>query len=156
MERLYLLKKLLMAAFFFFLLVNSAEGQYLGMIVGWKPFRVKSELQLSLASEKLGKVFVMPDELYEEVILHAGELKGSDDEIDSTLKVFGYRNVRISFSRILIDKSRKGLDKGSGSERDALDTLKSLPGTFQSMPYRDSLESMGKIFEPQVNLEILF
>jgi len=44
----------------------------------------------------------------------------------------------------------------TGNESEKLNTIKSLPSVFLNSPYRDTFESLGKIFEPQVNLSIEF
>jgi hypothetical protein len=46
--------------------------------------------------------------------------------------------------------------QASGSGVDKLYEIKSLPSMFINSSYRDTFESLGKIFEPQVNLNIEF
>jgi hypothetical protein len=46
--------------------------------------------------------------------------------------------------------------QASGNSVDKLYAIKSLPSMFMNSPYRDTFESLGKIFEPQVNLSIEF
>jgi len=63
--------------------------------------------------------------------------------------------LSFTFSRAMnteprIDPSRRG------EEERALEKFRSLSSSLQTQSYRDSLETMGKIFEPQVNLRIEF
>jgi hypothetical protein len=51
---------------------------------------------------------------------------------------------------------QKDINQKSGDENEKLNAIKSLPSTFLTSPYRDSLEAIGKIFEPQLNLSIEF
>jgi hypothetical protein len=75
---------------------------------------------------------------------------------DSSLNILRFHNVSISFSRTLLDQLQVDARQASGSGSDKLYAVKSLPSMFLNSSYRDTFESLGKIFEPQVNLSIEF
>ncbi len=55
-----------------------------------------------------------------------------------------------------MDQMKVDIRQLTGSESDKLNAIKSLPSMFLNSSYRDTFESLGKIFEPQVNLSIEF
>jgi hypothetical protein len=75
---------------------------------------------------------------------------------DTPLNVLRFHNFSISFSRTLIDQLQADGRQASESGSDKLYAIKSLPSMFLNSPYKDTFESLGKIFEPQVNLSIEF
>lgn len=73
----------------------------------------------------------------------------------------GMYNVRLGHFRLFFSRYASGEEKGREIFRSPegrntlLGTVQSLPGTLRSDPVR-AMESVGTIFEPQVNLQIGF
>ena len=65
------------------------------------------------------------------------------------------RNLRFSFSSVEHDEIRLDALRRK-DEGGALEKFKGLSSSLQKDSYRQTLESVGRIFEPQVNLRIEF
>ncbi|MBM4271007.1 MAG: hypothetical protein FJ139_02440 [Deltaproteobacteria bacterium] len=157
MGRIYIPTYLQVLFFLFYLLIMSPSGaQSAGIITSWEQFQIKKELELKVISHEPDyKKFLSTEEMPvtdEFVTL----FNVREEEKDRTPDGFRIGRLRISFSRIVIDRMKTDLDKISGDEQGTMETIKSITTLFRSGPYRDSFESIGKIFEPQVNLGIEF
>ena len=124
---------------------------------GEGPFRVLAELAPgapSLATDSalldvLGPdICSFPDGLGEGAAAAAG--KKRDDKGGTILQRLSFSFSRAATKEIRIDPSRRG------EEERVWEQFRSLSSSFQLESYGDSLEAMGRIFQPQVNLCIEF
>ena len=144
---------------FILLVVTAFEGNALGMNGTWEPFKAKTELGLHVAGVDADRVPSAWDELIQDDKIISSmdrDRDAAERKDNSSLNVVRFHNVSISFSRAVIDQMQVDIRQYSGSGYDKLYAIKSLPSTFLNSSYRDTFQSLGKIFEPQVNLSIEF
>jgi hypothetical protein len=141
---------------FLLILVGGADGNASGMIGAWEPFKAQKELETYVSGVNSDMIPSSRDELVQmdKIISIYGE--PADRKEGISLNTLRFHNVTISFSRVLMDQMKVDIRQQTGNESEKLNTIKSLPSMFVNSPYRDTFESLGKIFEPQVNLSIEF
>jgi len=138
------------------MLLSDVKSYAKGIITEWEPFKTKTELELRVASLPLERNVLPRDEFYKTDSAMPIETYSLDKKSSTTGDILKFHNVSISFSRMIIQQTQVGALKPLGEGSDKLNELKSLPSTFFTSPYRDTFESIGRIFEPQVNLRIEF
>jgi hypothetical protein len=141
---------------FLLILVSVVDSNASGMISAWEPFKTRTELGSHAAGVEADRFLPSRDEFNETDKIILVDLDSADRKNDSPLNVLRFHNLSISFSRTLIDKLQVDGRQTSGSGNDKLYAIKTLPSVFLNSSYRDTFESLGKIFEPQVNLSIEF
>jgi len=141
---------------FLLILVSVVDGNASGMISAWEPFKTKTELGLHAAGVDADRILSSRDEFTQTDKIISIDRDTAERKDDSSLNILRFHNVSISFSRTLIDQLQVDGRQASGSGSDKLYAVKSLPSMFLNSSYRDTFESLGKIFEPQVNLSIEF
>jgi len=141
---------------FILLVVTAAEGNAWGMNGTWEPFKTKTELGSYAVSVDADRIPPAWDEFIQDDKIVSIDRDTAERKDDSSLNVVRFHNVSISFSRALIDQMQVDIRQSSGSGDDKLYAIKSLPSTFMNSSYRDTFQTLGKIFEPQVNLSIEF
>ena len=156
MERIYNSKYSWFMSIFLFILISVINGHSAGLITEWEPFKTKRELDLYAVVVSPDKILFSKDEYPKMGNGIAVERGAADRKDDSSWNVFKFRKLSISLSRTEMDQMQKDINQISGDENEKLNAIKSLPSTFLTSPYRDSLEAIGKIFEPQLNLSIEF
>jgi hypothetical protein len=137
-------------------LVSEVKSYAKGIIAGWEPFKTKTELELRLSDVSSERNVLPRDEFYEKDATMPIETYSAEKKNSSTGDILKFYNVRISFSRMVIKHMQIDAQKPSGEGSDTFHEIKTLPSTFLTSPYRDTFESIGRIFEPQVNLKIEF
>lgn len=141
------------------LLVLMSEGKCLakGIVARWEPFISKTELQLHASSVPLDRAIPLrDDEIYKKEQAVPIEPNSTDVRNSYMQDIVKFHNVSISFSRMAVHQTHISALEPSGEGSDKFNELKSFPSTFLTLPYRDAFESVGRIFEPQVNLRIEF
>jgi hypothetical protein len=138
------------------ILVSVVDSNASGMISAWEPFKTRTELGSHAAGVEADRSLPSRDEFNETDKIILMDRDTTDRKNDSPLNVLRFHNFSISFTRTLIDQLQVDGRQESGSGNDKLSAIKSLPSVFLNSPYRDTFESLGKIFEPQVNLSIEF
>jgi len=122
-----------------------------------RPFRVLAELAPGAPSLATGNplldvlgpdICLFPDALGEGAAAPAG--KKQDGKGGTLLQRMSFTFSRAATKEIRIDPSRRG------EEERGWEQFRSLSSSFQLESYGDSLEAMGRIFQPQVNLCIEF
>jgi hypothetical protein len=158
MKKLYSLKYARLIYLFILILVTAVEGNASGMIGAWEPFKTKTELGLYATGVDDDRMPSAWDEFIQDdkIISIDRDRNTAERKDDSYLNVLRFHNVSISFSRAVLDQLQVDIRQSSGSGVDKLYEIKSLPSTFLNSSYRDTFQSLGKIFEPQVNLSIEF
>jgi hypothetical protein len=141
---------------FLLIIVSVVESNASGMIGAWEPFKTKTELGQHAAGFDTDRLLPSRDEFTQTDKIISMDRDSADRKNDSPLNVFRFHNFSISFSRTLLDQLQVDGRQASGSGSDKLNAVKSLPSMFLNSSYRDTFESLGKIFEPQVNLSIEF
>jgi hypothetical protein len=139
---------------FLVVLVTGVDSNASGMISAWEPFKAKTELasyvqgiDADIVSSPRGE-FMEMDRI---ISIYHETADKKDENLLNGLKI---HNVMISFSHVLMDQMKVDIRQLAGNESDKVNTIKSLPSMFLNSPHKDTLESLGKIFEPQVNLSI--
>jgi hypothetical protein len=157
MKRIYRSKYSLIVAVFLLVLMSGGKCYANRIIAEWEPFKTKAELELRAVSVPPTGENVLPrDEFYKTESAMRIEPYPTDKKNSSVLDILKYHNISISFSRIIVQQTQIDAQKSSGEGSNKLNEFKSLPPTFFTSPYKDTFESMGRIFEPQVNLRIEF
>jgi hypothetical protein len=138
------------------LFVSVANGHTAGIMTEWEPFKIKSELGLHAAGVGADTILFSREEINKIGSAMNSERATTVRKDDSSWNVIKFRNVRISFTNTMVEQIQRDVKKTSGDGSDKLNSIKSLPDTLFAPTYRESIESIGKIFEPQVNLGIEF
>jgi len=157
MKSIHRSKYCLIAAVFLFVLMSGGKCYAKRIIAGWEPFTTKTELELRAVSMPSETNILPRDELYNTERVMRIEPYPSDTKNSDMQDILRYGNVSISLSRIVVQHSQIDAQtpRGEGSNN-RLNEVKSLTSTFFTSPYKDTFESIGRIFEPQVNLRIEF
>ena len=141
---------------FLLIAVSAVEGNASGMIVAWEPFKTNTELGSYVVGVDSDRIPSARDEFIQTDKILPIDHDTVERKNDSSLNILRFHNVSLSFSRALLDQVQVDMRQASGSGADKLYAIKSLPSMFVNSPYRDTFESLGKIFEPQLNLSIEF
>ena len=141
------------------ILLNAgmAEGQMAGVPFDWEPFQTRVDLGLRVPSdipEHNGLIF--SDEFSSIRDLAKEETSVSDVRSERNLDLYRYRRIRLYLSHVIIDRKDIDIRQPLSNVDDKINKIKSVPSMFFNSQYRDTFESMGRIFEPQVNLGIEF
>jgi hypothetical protein len=156
MKRVYSLKYAWLVYLFLLILVSSVEGNASAMIGAWEPFKTKIELGSYVVGVDADEIRSARDELIQTDKIIFMDQNPAVRKDDSSLNGLRIHNVTISFSRAMMDQMKVDIRQSTGNENEKLNAIKSLPSVFLNSSYRDAFESLGKIFEPQVNLSIEF
>ena len=141
---------------FLLILLSAVDGNGSGIISAWEPFKTKTELGSYAVGVDADMILSSRDEFTRTDKIISMDRDTADRKDDRSLNILRFHNVSISFSRTLIDQLQVDGRQASGSGSDKLYEIKSIPSMFLNSSYRDTFESLGKIFEPQVNLSIEF
>jgi len=136
--------------------ISAVDGNASGMIGAWEPFKTNTELKSYVTGVDADIMPSSRNELAEMDRITSIYHETADIKYESPPNGLRIHNVTISFSRVLMDQMKLDIRQSTGNESEKLNTIKSLPSMFLNSPYRESFESLGKIFEPQVNLSIEF
>jgi len=156
-KRLDRLKTMFILGVAILLNAGMAEGQMTGVAYDWEPFQTRVDLGLRLPSnipERNGLIF--PDEFSSIRDLAKEETSVSDVKSERNLDLYRYRRIRLYLSHVIIDRKDIDIRQPLSNVDDKINKIKSVPSMFFNSQYRDTFESMGRIFEPQVNLGIEF
>jgi len=138
------------------IVVGSAEGNASAMTGAWEPFKTKIELGSYAIGVYTDEIRSARDELIQTdkiIIMDQDPVVRNDESSPNGLKI---HNVTIFFSQVMMDQAKVDIRQSTGIESEKLNAIKSVPPMFLNSSYRDAFESLGKIFEPQVNLSIEF
>ncbi len=141
---------------FLLIAVSAVEGNASGMNADWEPFNTNTELGSYVVAVDTDRIPEAKNKFIQTDKIIPMERDTAERGNDGSLNVLRFRKVSVSFSRTLLDQLQVDIRQPSGSGVDKLYAIKSLPSMFVNSPYRDTFESLGKIFEPQVNLSIEF
>ena len=141
---------------FLVVLVTWVDSNASGMISAWEPFKAKTELASHVSGIDADTMPSSRGEFAEMDRIISIYHETADKKDENPLNGLKIHNVTISFSRVLMDQTKADIRQLTGSESDKLNTIKSLPSMFLNSSCRDTFESLGKLFEPQVNLSIEF
>jgi hypothetical protein len=156
MVKLYKQKYIFILCVLLLALVSEVKSYAKGIVGEWEPFKTKTELELRLSNVSAERNVLPRDEFYEKDAIRPIETYAEDKKSSNTGDILKFHNVSISFSRVVIKHIQIDAQKPSGEGSATLHEIKTLPSTFLTSPYRDTFESIGRIFEPQVNLKIEF
>ncbi|MGZ6240471.1 MAG: hypothetical protein ACXWMF_11620 [Syntrophales bacterium] len=156
MKKIYSSKYAWLIYLFLLIAVSAVDGNASGMIAAWEPFKTNTELGSYLVGVDADIIPSARDEFIQTDKIIPIERDTAERKNDSSLNVLRFHNVSVSFSRALLDQMQVDIRQSSGNEVDKLSAIKSLPSMLVNSSYRDNFESLGKIFEPQVNLSIEF
>jgi hypothetical protein len=79
-----------------------------------------------------------------------------DKTHDGAWTILKFHNVKISISHTETEQKQRDVYQIQGDDSTKLNAIKSLPTSFLTSQYRDTFQSIGKIFEPEIKLGIEF
>jgi hypothetical protein len=122
-----------------------------------RPFRVRNDLALVKSGEPTTAQAIRLDiEKYlTEMDNYSGAVKPEDEKRQEKRNELQYRSLRLSVSRWRDWPARKDAAR-LADERNPWDVMKNFTSGFGSATDRDTLETMGRIFTPQIDLGIEF
>jgi hypothetical protein len=124
-----------------------------GEFIEWESFKVKLLLKPGMPAD------VQPRKPYTSNVFLNNELRDSVEPnlVDQeNINSYGARMMRLSISRLILNPVGKDIKEEEQKERMNQEILKVMPSLIMSGKGRESLEAIGKFFEPKVNLEIHF
>jgi len=138
---------------------NIAESQIIGAAFDMRPFETRIDLGLNTSSINIPEANAprWPAELdskkelsdYKEIY----ETNVNDEKKPDKDK---YQRLHVYISHLALDNKYPDLQQKSNGSNETIHTLITIPSMLLNQQYRDTLESIGKIFEPQLNLGIEF
>lgn len=156
MERLYKAKYLFILSIFIVILVSTVKGYAMGIMGEWELLKIKPELELYAVDSKSDTIVSSHNDLYKTDNAVPVESRINDNKSDNTWSILKYRNVSISLSHLVVQQLQIDARKITAGGSDKLDSIKSIPSVFLTSSYRDTFESIGRMFEPRVDLRIEF
>jgi hypothetical protein len=128
-----------------------------GYLLSELPFHVRSDLVLVKSGEKTTARAIRSDiEKYlMEMDNYSGAVKSEDEKREEKRNELHYGSLRLRVSRyrdwLLRNDAARPAD-----ERNPWEVMKDFTSRLGSSPNRDTLETMGRIFTPQIDLGIEF
>jgi hypothetical protein len=137
---------------FIMLLVWAIPYPAAGFFLNWRPFIVREDLAPV-------KKMRAPAYTFEHYATdnkdRSNAIKVAAEERERRWSEFQFGSFRLRVSRY--QDLRLKSDSGRSNNTDGIwKTMKSLPAQLGDSPYRETLETMGKIFAPQLDLGIEF
>jgi len=137
---------------FITLLVWAIPYPAAGFFLNWRPFIVREDLAPV-------KKMRLPAYTFEHYATdnkdRSNAIKVAAEERERRWSEFQFGSFRLRVSRY--QDLRLKSDSGRSNNTDGIwKTMKSLPAQLGDSPYRETLETMGKIFAPQLDLGIEF
>jgi hypothetical protein len=156
-KRLDRLKMMLVIGMAVLFNADLSGGQTAGIVFDWEPFQVHSDLGLHFPSdipEHYGPLSSVEIPSIRTSI--KGETGSLNEKSDRSLDIYRYGRMRLYLSRVVLEKNNMELRQPVNDANNKLNTIKTLPTMFFNSQYRDTFESVGRVFEPQLNLGIEF
>jgi hypothetical protein len=122
-------------------------------LVYGETFIVKQEFALGIETDK---TLFSKDEFFKTGNIIAIDSDTVDKTRDGSWTILKFHNVKISISHTDTDQKQIDISQIQGDDNTKLNAIKSLPTSFLTSQYRDTFQSIGKIFEPEVKLGIEF
>jgi len=116
-------------------------------------FKVKTDFA---STSEMDKRLLLKDEFTKTENLLTIDSDTVDKNHEGSWNILRFHNVKISLSHTETEQKQRGMQQIQGDDSTKLDAIKSLPNSFLSSQYRDTFQSLGKIFEPEVKLGIEF
>ncbi len=156
MKKISKFSHLLTVALLFLIVMSAVPGHTAGMITVWEPFKTKTELGSYTVRAELNKMFLFQDEFDKTESIIPLERYNADKRTDGTWNILKYHNVSLSFSHLVIQEIQVDAYKSSGEGSKKWDVIKTFPSIFLTSPPKDTVESVGRVFEPEVKLKVEF
>lgn len=138
-------------------IILPLKGQAVAGNFDWEPFRAKAQFFEPIAP---GSALPMKTEKHfqdlDDYIFSFSNDSASGFSKDSTGLQFDFHNVKFSISRYALNLDRDHTINPSDLEKQKQNLIDALPSVLQSSSFSQSFETMGKIFEPNINLHIEF
>jgi hypothetical protein len=122
-------------------------------LVYGEKFTVKTEFASGIEADK---TLFSKDEFSKTGNTLAIESDTIDKTHDVSWTILKFYNVKISISHTETEQKQRDVYQIQGDDSTKLNAIKSLPTSFLTSQYRDTFQSIGKIFEPEVKLGIEF
>ena len=116
-------------------------------------FTVKTEFESGV---EMDKTLFSKDEFYKSGNIITIDSDTADKKHEANWDILKFHNVKISISHTDTDQKQRDIYQIQGDDNTRLNAIKSLPTSFLTSQYRDTFQSIGKIFEPEVKLGIEF
>ena len=124
----------------------------------WEPFQTDPSL---LPLPNLDKLFpLLPEIEFKDFDRYQFSLNGNSDTKSSQDRSEGLeldlRRFKLSLSRYVLSPDRDHTIRQTDLEKEREKMIQSFPSALQRSSMQDKFETIGKIFEPKVNLSIEF
>jgi hypothetical protein len=141
------------------ILANAVEAESSDTLFNWTPIEVRRDLAPDFKGKEINRKLI-------EDPLHFLKIDGEDksqkesvavgEKKDASWNEFNLWYFKIYLSTITESQGRVHWSERYVKKENKLEMIKSLPSMFQTAPSRETLESMGKIIEPEIKLGITF
>ncbi len=136
------------------LIYAQSDGTTVGpQLVYGEKFTVKTEFASGIETDK---TLFSKDEFFKTGNPLAIESDTVDKARDGSWTILKFYNVKISISHAETEQKQWDVHQIQSYDSTKLNAIKSLPTSFLTSQYRDTFQSIGKIFEPEVKLGIEF
>jgi hypothetical protein len=138
------------------LLVGVMTDPACALFLDWRPFMVRDDLApVQIARKTMRPSTDVLEKFTTDYNGYIGSTKGEDESRERTWSEFQFGSIRLRISRYTDPRLRS--DPGQSNQVEGIwATLKSLPTQLGSSSSRETLETMGKIFTPHLDLGIEF
>jgi len=116
-------------------------------------FIVKQEFASGIETDK---TLFSKDEFFKTGNITAIDSDTVDKTRDGSWTLLKFHNVKISISHTETEQKQPDMHQIQSDDSTKFNAIKSLQTSFLTSQYRDTFQSIGKIFEPEVKLGIEF
>ena len=132
---------------------NAQSGSAEPQSVYGERFTVKTEFASGV---EMDKTLFSKDDFSKSGNIVTIDSDTTDKKHEADWNILKFHNVKISISHTEADQKQRDIYQIQSDDNTKLNAIKSLPTSFLTSQYRDTFQSIGKIFEPEVKLGIEF
>ena len=132
---------------------NAQSGSAEPQSVYGERFTVKTEFASGV---EMDKTLFSKDDFSKSGNIITIDSDTTDKKHEADWNILKFHNVKISISHTEADQKQRDIYQIQSDDNIKLNAIKSLPTSFLTSQYRDTFQSIGKIFEPEVKLGIEF
>jgi len=132
---------------------NAQSGSAEPQSVYGERFTVKTEFA---SGAEMDKTLFSKDDFSKSGNIITIDSDTTDKKHEADWNILKFHNVKISISHTEADQKQRDIYQIQSDDNIKLNAIKSLPTSFLTSQYRDTFQSIGKIFEPEVKLGIEF
>ena len=141
------------------ILLNTSDvgGQSVQRFFEWEPFKASIDLKLTAPSAileyerlTLSNKASFQEEFFKE------EMEVSNGNSERKRNIYYNQKISLYLSNLVMDQKNIDIQQTSANDSGALNTITSLSNMLLNSRYWDTFESIGKVFQLQLNLGIEF